>query len=51
VLLVKSGSGMDQATAVAATILTRLCTLWFAVLLGLVALAFLRRRHPAVGEK
>jgi len=51
-LLVSSGSGIDQPTAVAATILTRLCTLWFAVLLGLVALAFLRRRNNKVpGEK
>jgi uncharacterized protein (TIRG00374 family) len=50
-LLARSGTGIDQATAVAATILTRLCTLWFAVVLGLVALAVLRRRHKAPGDK
>jgi uncharacterized protein (TIRG00374 family) len=48
-LLVESASGLDQATAVGATILTRLCTLWFAVVLGLVALAWLRRRVPRAG--
>ena len=46
--LVQSSTGVDEATAVAATILTRLATLWFAVLLGLVALALLRRRMPAI---
>ena len=46
-LLVQSSQGMDEATAVAATILTRLATLWFAVLLGLVALAVLRRLAPS----
>ena len=45
-LLVQSSSGVDEPTAVAATILTRLATLWFAVLLGLVALAALRRVAP-----
>jgi len=45
--LIESSRGVDQATAVAATILTRLATLWFAVLLGLVALAVLRRVVPA----
>jgi uncharacterized protein (TIRG00374 family) len=35
-----------KSTAVAATIVTRLCTLWFAVVIGLIALAFLRRRMP-----
>jgi glycosyltransferase 2 family protein len=49
-LLVKSASGVDQPTAIAATILTRLCTLWFAVVLGLVALAVLRRRQSAAGN-
>lgn len=42
-LLAQSARGVDQATAVGATILIRLCTLWFAVLLGLIALAALRR--------
>jgi uncharacterized protein (TIRG00374 family) len=46
-LLINSADGVDQATAVAATILTRLCTLWFAVLLGVVALAIPRRARAA----
>jgi uncharacterized protein (TIRG00374 family) len=45
-LLVQSSSGMDQATAVAATILTRLATLWLAVAIGVVAMAALRRIAP-----
>lgn len=48
VLLVESSRGVDEPTAVAATILTRLATLWFAVALGLVALALLRRSAPAL---
>ena len=50
-LLVNSASGVDQPTAVAATILTRLCTLWFAVVLGLVAMAVLRRRGKISGDR
>ncbi len=46
-LLVKTQVGLDDATAVSATILTRIATLWFAVLIGLCALAFLRRRSPS----
>jgi uncharacterized protein (TIRG00374 family) len=42
-LLVQSSRGVDHATAVAATILTRLATLWFAVIIGLLALYLLRR--------
>lgn len=49
-LLVQSAHGMDQPTAVAATILTRLATLWFAVLIGLLALAVLRRVAPATAR-
>jgi glycosyltransferase 2 family protein len=45
-LLVASAQGLDRPAAVAATILTRLCTLWFAVILGLVALFILRRLRP-----
>lgn len=45
-LLVESARGVDQATAAAATILIRLATLWLAVLLGLGALALLRRHAP-----
>jgi uncharacterized protein (TIRG00374 family) len=37
---------VGKSTAVAATIVTRLCTLWFAVAIGLVALLFLRRAAP-----
>ena len=44
-LLVEASSGFDQATAIGATILIRLATLWFAVLLGGGALVLLRRRH------
>jgi uncharacterized protein (TIRG00374 family) len=35
---------LDRATAVAATLLTRLATLWFAVLLGIAFLTLARRR-------
>src|SRR5262249_42945745 len=43
-LLVKSHRGVDNDTAVAAAILTRLATLWLAVALGVVAMALCRRR-------
>jgi glycosyltransferase 2 family protein len=46
-LLVASAQGLDRPAAIAATILTRLCTLWFAVVLGIVALVVLRRLRPA----
>lgn len=42
-LLVESSRGVDEPTALAATILIRLATLWFAVLIGVVTLALLRR--------
>ncbi len=42
-LLVESARGVDEPTAVAATLLIRLATLWFAVVIGLVALTALRR--------
>jgi glycosyltransferase 2 family protein len=48
-MLVQSSGGVDQPTATAATILTRLATLWFAVALGVIALAVLRRHRPAAG--
>jgi uncharacterized membrane protein YbhN (UPF0104 family) len=47
ILLVSRATGLDHAGAVAATIVTRLCTLWFAVVLGLLALLLLRRIRPA----
>ncbi len=43
-LLVSSASGVDRATAIDATLLTRLATLWFAVVLGLGFLAVARSR-------
>jgi uncharacterized protein (TIRG00374 family) len=46
-LLVSAASGLDQPTAVAATIVTRLCTLWFAVALGVIALAVPRKKVAA----
>ena len=43
--------GQPQAPAVAATVLIRLTTLWFAVVLGLVALGALLRQQPgALGD-
>jgi uncharacterized protein (TIRG00374 family) len=41
-LLVKLGRGIGDATAVGATFITRICTLWFAVGVGFVALLLLR---------
>lgn len=43
-LLVESSPKCDEPTALAATILIRLATLWFAVFIGLGALAALRRK-------
>lgn len=48
--LLESAHAADQATAAAATILTRLATLWFAVVIGLIALALLRRHAPATSR-
>jgi uncharacterized protein (TIRG00374 family) len=42
--LVKGASKLATPTAIAATLLTRLATLWFAVLIGVVLLAVARRR-------
>ena len=42
--LVRGASKLEGATAVAATLLTRLATLWFAVLLGVIFLTVARRR-------
>jgi len=44
ILLVQTAAHIDQVTALDATLLTRLATLWFAVLLGLVLLAIARSR-------
>lgn len=43
-LLVQGAAKLDRATAIDATLLTRLATLWFAVALGLICLAIARRR-------
>jgi glycosyltransferase 2 family protein len=43
-LLVAQARGVSAATAAAATFVTRLCTLWFAVLIGVVALVVMQRR-------
>ena len=43
-LLVSTAHGVGAPTAAAATFITRLCTLWFAVAVGLVALTLVRRR-------
>lgn len=40
-----AASGVPEAAATAAMILSRLATLWFAVVVGFLALAALRRRH------
>lgn len=42
--LVSGAAHFDRASAVAATLLTRIATLWFAVILGVVFLALARRR-------
>jgi uncharacterized protein (TIRG00374 family) len=48
-LLVRLGTGLDRGSAAAATFVTRACTLWFAVALGLPALvAYTRRKHVEV---
>lgn len=46
-LLVHGTARLDSATALDATLLTRLATLWFAVVVGLVCLAAARRRGKA----
>jgi uncharacterized protein (TIRG00374 family) len=46
-LLVRSAAHLDEATATAATLLTRFATLWFAVVLGLAFLTVARRRVRA----
>jgi glycosyltransferase 2 family protein len=48
-LLVKFGVGLTRGSAAAATFVTRACTLWFAVAIGLPALAlYARRKHVEV---
>jgi len=50
ILLVQS-TQLDQATALDATLLVRLATLWFGVLLGVVLLAVARARIAAMPSK
>jgi uncharacterized protein (TIRG00374 family) len=48
-LLIRFGTGIDRGSAAAATFVTRACTLWFAVALGLPALiTYARRKHVHV---
>jgi glycosyltransferase 2 family protein len=50
-LLIRLGSGLDRGSSAAATFVTRACTLWFAVALGLPALiAYARRKHVHVEQ-
>lgn len=49
VLLLRSAGGLSQPSAVASTLIVRAQTLWFAVLLGVIALVvYTRRRSVAV---
>jgi uncharacterized protein (TIRG00374 family) len=45
-LLFVTDDQMNRTVAAAATLLIRFATLWFAVLLGVVAVALLERRQP-----
>jgi uncharacterized protein (TIRG00374 family) len=40
--------GVEKSTATAAMILVRFATLWFAVVVGFVALSLMKRRHPGL---
>lgn len=51
VLLVQSHRGVDEATAVAAALLIRFATLWFAVVLGLAAMTITRRLTAAAADR
>ena len=42
-LLVAAGGGISEPAAFAATFVTRVCTLWYAVLVGVIALLVVRR--------
>jgi uncharacterized protein (TIRG00374 family) len=48
--LLSYAGAFSAATAGAATLLIRLCTLWFAVLVGVIALLAFRRRVGLAGE-
>lgn len=51
ILLVQSAAALDRGTAIDATLLTRIATLWFAVAVGLVLLAIVRRRIAAIAAR
>ena len=42
---------VDKGTATAAMILVRFSTLWFAVIIGFIALSWMKRRHPGLLAK
>ncbi len=44
--LMRELGDVDRAGATGAMLLVRFATLWFAVIVGFVALSFLRKRHP-----
>jgi glycosyltransferase 2 family protein len=49
-LVMRFGTGLTRGSAAAATFVTRACTLWFAVAIGLPAMvAYARRKHVDVG--
>lgn len=49
-LLLIDDPKMTESTAIAATLLIRFATLWFAVLLGAAMLLYLRRRRTSAGQ-
>jgi glycosyltransferase 2 family protein len=49
-LLGQLGTGCGRSVAAAATFVTRLCTLWFAVLVGIAALLIFARRNKIAVE-
>ena len=44
--LMRQLGDIDRAGATGAMLLVRFATLWFAVIVGFVALSLLRKRHP-----
>jgi uncharacterized protein (TIRG00374 family) len=50
-LIIRFGAGVTRGSAAAATFVTRACTIWFAVAIGLPALViYARRNHVKVAE-
>jgi len=47
-MLAELATGCNRSVAAAATFVTRLCTLWFAVLVGIVALLIFARETKIV---